>query len=185
MTRLVLLGCDPGATGAIAALRVDDGALVWVQDMPAHGKIVSGSLIASLLDDQDVERAYVEQVGAMPKQGVASTCGFGRSYGTLLGTLGALGVPFEMVAPTVWQRAERVTGRSARDKTLSRQRASELFPTFAASFARARDHGRADAALIAHWGLMHGQHADGRRDVLRAVPDAGNGSLAREPSGGT
>ncbi len=95
---------------------------------------------------------YVERVSAMAGQGVTSVFSFGRSFGMIEGILAALKMPVTFVAPATWTRA---IGRSP-GKDASRARAMELFPNYEYFFKRVKDDGRADAALIAHWGRKHG-----------------------------
>ena len=145
MTPAVILGVDPGKTGAIAAVDATTGVLVWVEDMPHD---VNGALIRELLLNEHAIGAWVEQVHAMPRQGVSSTFAFGVAYGKVLGALTALLVPVHHVTPATWKKAMRVTA----DKGTSRTRAVDLFPTHAGTFARVKDDGRAEAALIARYG---------------------------------
>ena len=90
----------------------------------------------------------LEQVGAMPGQGVSSMFAFGRAVGVVEGALGALAVPYSRVPPQEWQRGMRVRG----GKDGARERAMALFPARADEFARKKDDGRADASLIAAYG---------------------------------
>lgn len=154
VTRLTV-GVDPGLTGAIAVLD-PTGALVEVIDMPAaDGHVFAAALAAqlqSILSEPrsvgDGVTAWVEDVHSMPGQGVASTFKFGRSVGVVVGVLGALAVPVRWVSPAQWKRASGL----GKDKGASRRRAQELWPDHASLFARVRDDGRAEAALIAMYG---------------------------------
>jgi crossover junction endodeoxyribonuclease RuvC len=149
----VVIGVDPGATGAIAALDTD-GGIVAVHDMPHHGGIVSPALIADILSDlrlaHDLAVAWVERVHAMPRQGVSSSFKFGDAYGTVKGVLGGARVPLELVTPGKWKGDAGLTS----DKGASRRRAIELWPEHSATFARVKDDGRAEACLIARHGLL-------------------------------
>ena len=150
MTELIL-GIDPGKSGALALLH-PDGWLVDVVDMPSVTGAALGAQVADLLADfspDTVGVAWVEKVHSMPKQGVASVWTFAEGYGSLLGALGALRVPVHHVTPQAWKKAEGVTA----DKSTSRQRACELWPTESHRFARVKDDGRAEACLIARYGL--------------------------------
>lgn len=152
---VLTLGVDPGKKGALALID-DDGRLVDVHDMPDATGAALGALIGVLLADHaphTVKVAWVEQVGSMPGQGHMNVFTFGAGYGALLGALGALEVPVELRTPNVWKKAMRVT----RDKAGSRQRAAELWPSEAARFARVKDDGRAEAALIAEYGRRCGK----------------------------
>lgn len=147
------IGIDPGLSGAIAALNVEEGEL-YVYDMPTlevtrnskNKREISASLLFDILrDHKSAELAILERVGAMPGQGVSSTFQFGRSVGIVEGVLASLGLPVKIVSPKVWQAGASVRG----GKDGSRQRAIELFPRCANTFARKKDDGRADAALMA------------------------------------
>jgi crossover junction endodeoxyribonuclease RuvC len=146
----VILGIDPGATGGLALLD-PDGELTAVHDMPYLDGSVSAPLVAAIIRDTDaITAAYVERAQAMPRQGIASTFKYGTGYGVLLGVLGALHIPTTTVRPTEWKRT---AGLSA-DKGASRRRAIELWPAQAETFARVKDDGRAEAALIARHGWL-------------------------------
>jgi crossover junction endodeoxyribonuclease RuvC len=153
------IGIDPGLSGAIAIIS-DDSLKVF--DMPTmtvdrNGKAkrqVSANELADLLrscagNDCHV---YVERVSAMAGQGVTSVFSFGRSFGMIEGILAALKMPVTFVAPATWVKG---VGRGP-GKDASRARAMELFPMQQEFFKRVKDDGRADAALIAHWGRKHG-----------------------------
>jgi len=147
-----VIGMDPGITGAVAVL-TDDGALVECFDIPVfkvRGKSQIdvhqlGSFIASHAQGA---RAVVEDVHSMPKQGVSSTFTFGLSKGVLLGIVGALAMPFELVAPQTWKGHFRLT----KDADHSRQLATRHWPA-SGLFSRVKDHNRAEAALIALYSI--------------------------------
>lgn len=152
----ITIGVDPGLKGAIALLD-SDGQLMSVYDMPVAGGAVSAQLLAELEDWADNTRAgddsndfgtvVIEDVHSMPKQGVASSFGFGRSKGVVEGVFAGARRPIVYVSPSTWKRDLRLT----KDKGACRQRAVELWPSKAAMFRRVMDDGRAEAALIAHW----------------------------------
>lgn len=148
----LILGIDPGKTGAIAVLDADDPTrLLLVEDMPAATGSALGTCIAQLVEDLSPDRivaAWVEDVHSMPKQGVRSVWTFALGHGAVLGALGALRVPVHFVSPAQWKRDQRVTA----DKGTSRNRAMELWPREADLFQRVKDDGRAEAALIARHG---------------------------------
>lgn len=153
----MILGIDPGAHGAIALLD-DGGAVVALHDMPTI-EVVSGSkkrtrvsfqVLANVVRKSVADRAVIERVGSMPGQGVASSFAFGYAAGGIEGVFAALNIPIELVSPVTWKRELRLPA----DKGMARQVATRLWPAHAASFARVRDDGRAEAALIAHWWLM-------------------------------
>jgi crossover junction endodeoxyribonuclease RuvC len=93
---------------------------------------------------------FLESVHAMPGQGVRSMFSMGKGFGIWLGILAALGLRYELVTPQAWKR-EMMAGMG-REKDASRLRALQLFPQLGPELARTRDHGRADALLIAEYG---------------------------------
>jgi len=152
-----VIGIDPGISGAIAIF--EDGRLDTIHDMPTL-KIASGKTMKSHISAIGLTRILetstlvhgsvhivIEKVGAMPGQGVTSMFNFGRSAGIIEGVVAALQRPYTYVTPATWTKA---VGRAA-GKDASRMRAMELFPSKADLFKRAKDDGRADAALIAYW----------------------------------
>lgn len=155
-----IIGVDPGASGAVAILE-DTGQLVQVFDMPAVEIQVGGKakrrvvpeMLASELRLYNVHGtvAVVEQVSAMPGQGVSSMFAFGQAYGLVLGVLAGLWIPTKTVTPSAWKKALKLnTGKDA-----ARAKAAQLWPQMASEFKRVKDDGRAEAALIANWGLHH------------------------------
>ena len=152
-----ILGIDPGASGAFAFFDTIAGTLELL-DMPTvqvlrNGKKrneISEQMIAAVLGARPPVVAVIERVYAMPGQGVTSMFSFGLAVGLVRGVLAGQGIPIEFVAPKSWQKALGVRG----GKDGSRQRACELFPAYAAAFARVKDNGRSDAALIAMWRAM-------------------------------
>lgn len=153
---MIALGIDPGAHGALAFFNPDHGILDII-DMPIVAvkrgaktkNEISAQMLAAIVRARRVDRAILEKVGAMPGQGVSSMFAFGRGVGTIEGVLAALHVPVDYVTPQTWQRA--VNMRAGKDG--ARARAAEIFPAYAHLFARAKDDGRADAALISWWGV--------------------------------
>lgn len=147
----ITIGVDPGKSGAIAILD-EEGALIDVYDMPIAGGLVCAHLLATL-DDWDSEyydTVVIEDVHSMPKQGVSSSFDFGRSKGVVEGVFAMAGRPLRYVSPAKWKKALGITA----DKGTARRRAIELWPNHAAKFARVKDDGRAEAALIAWWHLV-------------------------------
>lgn len=157
MTLRVTLGIDPGQTGAVAVLV--DGDFAEFIDMPtlprpAGGCHVDAATLAARLREVVINAggahvfAVLEEVGAMPKQGVSSTFRFGESYGVVRGVLGALQISFRMVSPVQWKRSMALTGK---EKDVARTVAIQRHPRAATHLARKKDVGRADALLIATW----------------------------------
>lgn len=152
-----ILGVDPGASGALVVLNTANDKLT-VYDMPTveikRGtrmvKQVSPQMIVDILLPHQISYVFCERVGAMPGQGVSSMFAFGRAAGVVEGVMAGLALPFTLITPQEWQKAMRVVG----GKDGSRQRAAQLWPAQAGEFARKKDDGRADAALIAAYGAM-------------------------------
>ena len=145
------IGIDPGISGAIAILQ-DDDSLINVYDMPimaGTGKRqqVNASELVKILSQAN-GISYVERVSAMPGQGVSSMFSFGTSYGIVLGVLAALQIPVVLVTPQRWKKIAGLTGK---EKDMARTLAQQLYPE--AALGRKRDIGRADAILIARFGI--------------------------------
>ena len=153
---MIILGIDPGLSGAICAY---DGRSMSIFDMPTFTvpinrkmrRVVDEDKLAGILSGFTDAFAVVENVHSMPSQGVASAFTFGQGYGAIRGVLAALGIPRRYVEPSVWKRAFQLT----HDKDMSRRRASELLPAFAIHWPLKKHDGRAESALLAYYGLKH------------------------------
>jgi len=149
------IGIDPGLTGAIAKVSGED---IEVWDMPTlevrKKRFLNATLLAELLSSinwqQNPQKCEVllERVSARPGQGVTSMFSFGTSYGIIQGIIATLGIPLTFVTPQEWRKKMGVP----KGKDGSRQRILELRPDLASRFARKKDHGRADAVLLALYG---------------------------------
>lgn len=144
---MTILGIDPGITGGVAFLYPNINE-VAAYDIPNVDGEVDVDTLFKLIGQQDPSVGVIERVGAMPKQGVSSTFRFGQAAGALAATIVCARVPLFRVAPAKWKRH---FGLSA-DKEEARAKAIQLWPG-ADCFTRKKDHGRAEAALIAlyHW----------------------------------
>jgi crossover junction endodeoxyribonuclease RuvC len=145
----VTIGIDVGATGAVAVLG-PDGGLLAVDDMPYADGAVLAPVLAELVLAHGTAVAWVERAQSMPGMGVAGAFRYGTGYGVILGVLGSLEVPTTTVRPNEWKKAAGL----GRDKGQARRRACELWPAAADRFARVRDDGRAEAALIGRHGWL-------------------------------
>jgi crossover junction endodeoxyribonuclease RuvC len=147
----MIIGIDPGLSGAIAWVS-EDGHLIRVADMPTvevNGKKkVSPQMLVSMLEEHDdlIRLAAIEEVGAMPGQGVTSMFNFGYSAGILAGVCAGLRIPMAFFRPAVWKRQAAVPA----DKGAARATAQHLWPGSRA-FDRVKDDGRAEASLLARW----------------------------------
>jgi crossover junction endodeoxyribonuclease RuvC len=92
------------------------------------------------------QHALIERAQAMPKQGASSGFKYGRATGALEAVVACCGIAMTVIEPTAWKKFHRLHGG---DKEGARQRALQLFPAAHAMLARKKDHGRAEAALIA------------------------------------
>lgn len=153
-----LIGIDIGVRGALALIS-SNGELLAVEDMPVlndgpKGRpAVNAPLLADLVYRWHAGHAFVELVGARPKEGAVGAFAFGRSRGVVEGVLGACGVPATHIAPASWKRAVGVPPGKDGAKNAARSEAIRRWPSQAALFARVKDDGRAEAGLIAVAGL--------------------------------
>jgi crossover junction endodeoxyribonuclease RuvC len=147
----MLIGIDPGASGAIVLLDKGQPAEWWC--MPVHktgsATRVNGAALAAILRPYRDAHAYVELVSSMPGQGVTSMFSFGHSAGTLMGVLAALEVPHTLVTPQTWKKRAGLIGQ---DKDAARSRAIQLWPAWRELDAKGKGQAFADAALIAKFG---------------------------------
>jgi len=156
---MVVCGIDPGLSGAIALIAAEgEPNAATVFDMPVFllsragrnkREIDAYGLARLLAEHYPIGHAFVEQVGARPGQGTSSMFAFGKAVGIVIGILAANGIPTTAVSPHEWKKTLRVPA----DKDGARARASQLLPAAAHQWGRAKDSGRAEAALIALWGL--------------------------------
>lgn len=152
---MIVLGIDPGLSGAVAYL---DRGLLALHDMPVTERKVNGKLkrqidpyaLADLIRRQGhVDLVVVEQVGAMPGQGVTSSFNFGFTAGCIQGVVAASGLSLRTVSPQVWKRHYGLLGQG---KDASRAEASRRLPAHAPCWYLKKHDGRAEAALLALYG---------------------------------
>lgn len=160
MSKLIV-AIDPGLTGAIVFLDSSNGKVAGIFDMPisaaTYGK--GNTVNAHLLTDifvkfkvEDIETVYIEQVSAMPGQGVSSMFKFGVSFGVLQGVASAFGLKIEFVTPQKWKK---FCGLIGKEKDAARTFAINKFPNSSKYLERKKDCGRADALLIGLYSLSH------------------------------
>ena len=153
---MLIIGIDPGISGSICFFQ--DGKIIDVIEMPTmtegkkNKKQVNGSQIfneisarINRLDNKDI-KVVVEQVSAMPGQGVTSMFNFGQSFGILKGICSAMQLPIYFVRPAKWKKYFNLINS---EKDASRTRAIEIFPYFSSHLSRKKDSNKADAILIA------------------------------------
>lgn len=152
MTMLVL-GIDPGVGGGLAFYE-PRRHLLYTYNTPTTADGVDGAAVAQFIRINAPTHCFIEAVTSRPRQ--SGVFNFGLNTGVLHGVLMAENVPFTLVSPTRWKgyfglkRAETQTYRDA--KNASRELASKLFPGAAGAFARVKDDGVAEAALLALYG---------------------------------
>ena len=152
----VVVGIDPGINGGIAIVEVVDEVptLIGAWDIPVVGagakERVDALTLRALIRQHGPTFAYIERAQAMPKQGASSGFKYGRATGTIEAAIALCEIPFEIIEPALWKKAFRFPGKN---KETARLHALQLFPSGYVVFGRKRDHGRAEAALIALHGI--------------------------------
>lgn len=155
---MITIGIDPGLSGAIAC--VSDEGVIALHDMPVmpygRGAYVKNAVdltaVARLLSARGPAVVWLERVGSMPGQGVASMFSLGMSYYGVAGVAIGLGIPVNLVMPADW-KGDMGLGR---DKGESLALARKLHPNL--DLSRKKDHGRAEALLIARYGQKRRMH---------------------------
>ena len=157
---MLIIGIDPGITGAISFF--EDGELKDVIDMPTmasgnkNKKQINGSQIFNEISLRTLNHkseninVVVEQVSAMPGQGVTSMFNFGQSFGILKGICSAMQLPMYFVRPAKWKKHFDLINSQ---KDSSRVKAIEMFPRFSSMLSKKKDSNKADAILIAYYHL--------------------------------
>ena len=153
---MLIIGIDPGITGSICFF--EDGKIIDVVDMPnmAEGKKnkkqVNGaqifheiSLKIKGLKKEEI-KVVIEQVSAMPGQGVTSMFNFGQSFGVIKGICAAMQLPIFFVRPAKWKKHFDLINTQ---KDASRTKAIEKFPKISSILSKKKDSNKADAILIA------------------------------------
>ena len=153
---MLIIGIDPGISGSICFF--EDGKILDVLEMPTmtdgkkNKKQVNGAQIYNEISSKirGIEkqnlRVIIEQVSAMPGQGVTSMFNFGQSFGILKGICSAMQLPMYFVRPAKWKK---YFGLIKSEKDASRTKAIEMFPYFSSQLSKKKDSNKADAILIA------------------------------------
>ena len=153
---MLIIGIDPGLSGSICFF--DEGKILDVVEMPTmtegkkNKRQVNGAQIYNEISkrtnkakNQDI-KVVIEQVSAMPGQGVTSMFNFGQSFGILKGICSAMQLPMYFVRPAKWKK---YFGLINSEKDASRTKAIEMFPYFSSQLSKKKDSNKADAILIA------------------------------------
>ena len=153
---MLIIGIDPGISGSICFF--EDGKILEVIEMPVmtdgkkNKKQVNGAQIYNEFSKRinkkkdDEVRVVIEQVSAMPGQGVTSMFNFGQSFGILKGICSAMQLPMFFVRPAKWKKYFNLINS---EKDASRTKAIEIFPYFSVNLSKKKDSNKADAILIA------------------------------------
>jgi len=153
---MLIIGIDPGITGALCFF--EDGKIIDVVEMPnmpegkKNKRQVNGAQIyyeiSKRIKDLDKKeiKIIIEQVSAMPGQGVTSMFNFGQSFGVLKGICSAMQLSMYFVRPAKWKKYFNLINS---EKDASRTKAIEIFPYFSSQLSKKKDSNKADAILIA------------------------------------
>lgn len=145
-----ILAIDPGLTGAMAFYRPDQSDQIAVYDMPVVDGQVEPHLLRNTIKQFSPTIAVIERVGPMPRDGVRQAWRFSAAYTAARVVCAILDIPISLIAPSKWKSEMKVKG-GPEGKEQCRALAIQLFPACAASFARKKDDGRAEAALLAYY----------------------------------
>ena len=153
---MIIIGIDPGLSGAIAIL--DDKKVLSVFEMPvmAEGKknkrqLNSAQLVNIIRENikkNEEAVVVVEQVNAMPGQGVTSMFNFGQTFGAIKGVCAALELPIFFVRPSKWKKHFELINSS---KDSSRTKVIEMYPSLSGQLTKKKDVNKTDAILIARF----------------------------------
>ena len=152
---MLIIGIDPGISGSICFF--EDGKIIEVIEMPVmtegkknkkqvNGAQIYNEFLKRINNKDDEIRVVIEQVSAMPGQGVTSMFNFGQSYGILKGICSAMQLPMFFVRPAKWKKYFNLINSQ---KDASRTRAIEIFPYFSTQLSKKKDSNKAEAILIA------------------------------------
>jgi len=153
---MLIIGIDPGISGSICFF--EDGEIKDVIDMPTmtegkkNKKQVNGSQIVNEISKRITDldkiniKVVIEQVSAMPGQGVTSMFNFGQSFGILKGICASMQLSMHFVRPAKWKKYFNLINS---EKDASRTKAIEIFPYFSVNLSKKKDINKADAILIA------------------------------------
>ncbi|MDB4846252.1 crossover junction endodeoxyribonuclease [Pelagibacteraceae bacterium] len=153
---MLIIGIDPGITGSICFF--EDGKIIDVIEMPnmpegkKNKRQVNGAQVFNEISlrikniNKENIKVIIEQVSAMPGQGVTSMFNFGQSFGILKGICSAMQLPVYFVRPAKWKKYFNLINS---EKDASRTKAIEIFPYFSSQLSKKKDSNKADAILLA------------------------------------
>ncbi len=164
---MFIIGIDPGISGAICFFL--NGEVIDIIDMPsmADGKKNKRQVNSQQVFNEISKRiknfskkeiiVVIEQVSAMPGQGVTSMFNFGQSFGVLKGICSAMQLSMYFVRPAKWKK---YYGLIKTEKDASRTKVIEIFPYISSKLSKKKDCNKADAVLIANFFNNTYQKAD-------------------------
>ena len=170
---MIICGIDPGISGALAAYDTAQEKFIWLEDMPTIASGTSGKkMINPFALCQSIEtinavhksksstlEVIIEQVSAMPGNGVTAMFNFGRSFGIIEGVVCAMKLPLHMVRPATWKKSMGYTN----DKEVIRADMIRHYPYFADLLKRKLDADRAEAMALC---LYHRKRVNANRNAL-------------------
>ena len=153
---MIIIGIDPGINGAISV--IENKKILEVYDTPTmidgkkNKRQINSAQVTNIFkerlnNEKDVV-VVVEQVNAMPGQGVTSMFNFGQSFGVIKGICAALSLPIHFVRPTKWKKHFNLIKTN---KDASRTKVIQVYPEISSKLSRKKDSNKADAILIARY----------------------------------
>lgn len=155
---MIFCGIDPGLDGAICILldipKLEDTPTLIVTGGKKKKRVYNVGLMVQIIEGirrigRKGLKVGLESVHAMPGQGVTSMFSMGHGLGLWEGILSALKVPYQMVTPQAWKK--KLMNGMPKEKDASRQVAMRLFPSTIPKLSLKKNHGRADALLLAEY----------------------------------
>ena len=153
---MLIIGIDPGISGSLCFFK--DGKILDLVEMPnmpegkknkrqVNGAQIYNEIFSRIegLNREEI-KIVIEQVSAMPGQGVTSMFNFGQSFGVIKGICSAMQLSMYFVRPAKWKKYFNLINSQ---KDASRTKAIEIFPYISSQLARKKDANKADAILIA------------------------------------
>ena len=151
---MLIIGIDPGISGSICFFQ--NGKILDVIGMPTmtdgkknkrqvNGSQIYNEILKRVSNSEKDVRVVIEQVSAMPGQGVTSMFNFGQSFGVLKGIFSAMQIPMDFVSPVKWKKFFNLINTN---KDASRTKAIEIYPYFSSKLSKKKDANKADAILI-------------------------------------
>ena len=153
---MIIIGIDPGISGAISIL--ENKKILEVYDTPTmidgkkNKRQINSAQVTNIIKERQKNNneviVVVEQVNAMPGQGVTSMFNFGQSFGVIKGICSAMQLSIHFVRPAKWKKYFNLLKT---EKEASRSKAIEIFPYISTKLSRKKDSNKADAILIASY----------------------------------